>query len=108
MIFLSNKMLWTDIERYCKILDDLVVQPLESEAEFSIAKEIPLSKEKYQERKQQLEKRILQLFDKVNYVDKLSIALFIFRSVMKKKMYDDNFNYWTPRFKIGNYLFFCL
>ena len=106
MIFLSNKMLWTDIERYCKILDDLVVQPLESEAEFSIAKEIPLSKEKYQERKQQLEKRILQLFDKVNYVDKLSIALFIFRSVMKKKMYDDNFNYWTPRFKICNYLFF--
>ena len=106
MIFLSNKMLWKDIERYCKILDNLVVKPLESETSFSISKEVSLLKTKYQERKQELENQILQLFDKVNDVDKLSIALFIFRSVMKKKMYDDNFNDWTPRFKICNYLFF--
>lgn len=106
MIFLSNEMLWKDIERYCEILDNLVVQPLKSETKFSIAQEVPLSKTEYQERKQKLENHILQLFNKVTDVDKLSIALFIFRSVMKKKMYDDNSSDWTPRFKICNYLFF--
>ena len=105
-MFLSNEMLWKDIERYCKILDDLVVQPLKSETKFSVAQEVPLSKTEYAERKQELENHILQLFGKVNDANKLSIALFIFRSVMKKKMYDDNFNDWTPRFKICNYLFF--
>lgn len=106
MILLPNQRLWNDIESYCKILDDLVVQPLKSEAEFSISQRIPLSKTEYGEVKQEIENHILQLFDKVNAVDKLSIALFVFRTVMKNKMYDDNFTDWTPRFKVCNYLFF--
>ena len=106
MIILPNQGLWNDIEEYCKILDGLVVQPLESETKFSILQSLPLSKTKYEEIKHEIENHILQLFDKVNAVDKLSIALFIFRTVMKNKMYDDNFADWSPRFIICNYLFY--
>lgn len=106
MIILPNQGLWNDIEKYCKILDGLVVQPLESETKFSILQSLPLSKTKYEEIKHEIENYILQLFDKVNAVDKLSIALFIFRTVMKNKMYDDNFADWSPRFIICNYLFY--
>ncbi len=106
MIIIPNQRLWQDIEKYCKVLDDLVVMPLESEAKYSISQTEFLSKEEYVERKEKIENYILQLFDKVNAVDKLCIALFIFRSVMKKKMYEDNFSDWTPRFKICNLLFF--
>ncbi|EJT5933848.1 hypothetical protein ACSW8Z_00965 [Clostridium perfringens] len=106
MILLPEQRLWEDIEKYCRILDDLVVLKLEPEQDFSVSKESYLSKLKYEEKKQEIEKRILELFDKVNDVDKLSIALFIFRSVMKEKMYEDSLNEWTLRFKICNYLFF--
>lgn len=92
MIIIPNQRLWQDIEKYCKVLDDLVVMPLESEAKYSISQTEFLSKEEYVERKEKIENYILQLFDKVNAVDKLCIALFIFRSVMKKKMYEDNFS----------------
>ena len=106
MIIILDQRLWQDIEKYCKVLDDLVVMPLESEAKYSISQTAFLSKEEYVERKEKIENYILQLFDKVNAVDKLCIALFIFRSVMKKKMYEDNFSDWTPQFKICNLLFF--
>ncbi len=106
MIILPNQGLWNDIENYCKILDGLVVQPLKPETKFSISQRMPLSKAEYEEVKHEIENHILQLFDKVNAVDKLSIALFIFRTVMKNKMYDDNFTDWSPRFIICNYLFF--
>ena len=107
MIIIPDQRLWQGIEKYCKVLDDLVVMPLESEAKYSISQTAFLSKEEYVERKEKIENYILQLFDKVNAVDKLCIALFIFRSVMKKKMYEDNFSDWTPQFKICNLLFFC-
>ena len=106
MIFLSFLELWNDIEKYCKILDGLVFKQLESDTEFSISQRLPLSKIEFEEIKQKIENHILQLFDKVNAVDKLSVALFVFRTVTKQKMYDDNFTDWTPRFKICNYLFF--
>lgn len=106
MIILPNQGLWNDIEKYCKILDGLVIRPLESETKFSILQSLPLPKTKYEERKHEIENHILQLFDKINAVDKLSVALFIFRTVMKNKMYDDNFTDWTPRFIICNYLFY--
>lgn len=106
MIILPNQRLWNDIENYCKILDGLVVQPLKAETKFSILQRLPLSKTEYVEVKHEIENYILQLFDKVNAVDKLSIALFVFRTVMKNKMYDDNFTDWSPRFIICNYLFF--
>lgn len=106
MIILPNQRLWKDIEGYCKVLKDLVVLPLEAETEYSLSQGEALSKETYAERKEEIENYILQIFDKVNAVDKLCIALFIFRAVMKKKMYEEDFSYWTPRFKICNYLFF--
>lgn len=105
MIYLPNQRLWNDIERYCKILDDLVVQPIKFETKFSIC-QIPLNKKKFTEIQQEIEGHILQLFDKVNDVDKLSKAFFVFRTVMKKKMYTENMADWTPRFVICNYLFF--
>jgi hypothetical protein len=106
MIFFSNQMLWENIEQYCTILDDIVVLPFNSETKFSVSAEIPLSKIKYEEKKQEIVNHILQQFDKVNDVETLSIALFIFRAVLKRKMFDDNFKDWTPKFKICNYLFF--
>ena len=106
MIILSEDRLWNDIERYCKILDDTVVMTLESESKYSISQEQSLSRDGYTERKNEIQNCIFRLFSQVNLMDKLSIALFIFRSVMKKKMYEDNFEDWTLRFKICNLLFF--
>ena len=105
MILLNNQRLYADIEKYNKILDDLVVMPLETEKRFSIFQKKLLTP-KYQESKQEIENYIFQLFDKVNGVDTLAIALFVFRSVTKRKMYSDNFADWTVRFKICNHLFF--
>lgn len=106
MIILPDPKLWSDIENYCKVLDGLVIQPLKSETKFSISQRLPLSKAEYEKVKHEIENYILQLFNKVNAVEELSIALFVFRTVMKNKMYDDNFSDWTPLFKVCNYLFF--
>jgi hypothetical protein len=100
MIFFSNQVLWETIEQYCTILDDIVVLPLKSEAKFSVSVEVPISKIKYEEKKQKIANHIILQFDKVNDVETLSIALFVFRTVLKKKMFDDNFSDWTPIFKI--------
>ena len=51
MIILSELRLWNDIERYCKVLDDIVVMPLEPESKYSISEEKILSKEEYTKRK---------------------------------------------------------
>lgn len=106
MLILPYPHLWGDIERYCKILGKTVVLPLEPEAEYSLSSEMSLTKEAYSQKKQELEDHILQLFGEVNSVAHLSIALFIFRSVIKQKMYEDSFEEWTHIFKICNYLFF--
>lgn len=95
-----------DIEEYEKILCNLFTLSLEAKAEFSINHKLPLLRPQYEEIKKEVEDNILQLFDKVNFVDELSVALFIYRSVTKTQMYKDNFEYWTYRFKICNYLFF--
>lgn len=69
MIILPNQGLWNDIEKYCKILDDLVVQPLESETKFSILQSLPLSKTKYEEIKHEIENHIC------NYLIKLMLLI---------------------------------
>ena len=107
MIYIDNRKLYCEIESYCKIMDDLIVQPLENKPEINQDKN--LTKEESSEEKNKIEDEILKCFDKVNNVEILSIALFIYRAVTKKKMYEDNLIYWTIKFKICNYLFFmCL
>ena len=107
MIYIDNRKLYCEIESYCKIMDDLIVQPLENKPEINQDKN--LTKEEYSEEKNKIEDEILKCFDKVNNVEILSIALFIYRAVTKKKMYEDNLSYWTIKFKMCNYLFFmCL
>lgn len=106
MLILPHQHLWGDIEKYCKKLDKTVVFPLEPIDEYSLSPEMSLTKEEYSQKKQELENHILQLFGEVNSVEHLSIAFFIFRSVIKKKMYEDRLGEWTYKFKICNYLFF--
>ena len=107
MIYIDNRKLYCEIESYCKIMDDLIVQPLENKPEINQDKN--LTKEEYSKEKNKIEDEILKCFDKVNNVEILSIALFIYRAVTKKKMYEDNLSYWTIKFKMCNYLFFmCL
>ncbi|MFC4805664.1 hypothetical protein [Filifactor villosus] len=68
-----------------------------------------LTKEEYNEEKNKIEDEILKCFDKVNNVETLSIALFVYRAVTKKKMYEDDLKFWTIKFKMCNHLFFmCL
>ena len=106
MIILAEQRLWSDIEEYCKVLDGIVTMPLKPEQKYSISQENLLSKKEYVERKEEIQNYIFSLLDKVNAVDKLCIALFIFRSIMKRKMYEDGFDNWTIQFKICNLLFY--
>lgn len=83
MIYRDNRKLYCEIESYCKIMDDLIIQPLENEVEINQDKN--LTKLEYSEEKNKIEDKILKCFDKVNNVETLSIALFIYRAITKKK-----------------------
>lgn len=49
MIYIDNRKLYCEIESYCKIMDDLIVQPLENKPEINQDKN--LTKEEYSEEK---------------------------------------------------------
>lgn len=105
MIFIVDPYQNYIIEKYCSQLDEIVVRPIELNDSFIICPQCT-SKKDFQKAQNNLEQKILSHISKIHDINALSIALFIYRTVLKNKMYSEGFDGWTERFIVCNYLFF--
>lgn len=106
MILVDNREFLKTIERYCKVLGELEIKVPEDKYESKNIKNACLLKEEYEKEKSEIKDRIFSILEnKISDNMAFSIALFVYRSDVKKKIYDNGLD-WSGYFKICNYLFF--
>ena len=81
--------IWDETERYIDKIGSVFDVRFEENPHFSIAGEENLTKEKYYGYKRKIEEEIFQLFKKIDKIEGFSVALFTFRSIIKKYIRDE-------------------